>query len=95
MYVIGERINGMFKKVAQAIREQDKKAIQDIALAQVKAGRNRAEVEAALAEVDRATSDGTNVVPSVLKAVRAYATVGEIVERWRKRFGSFAPSTEF
>lgn len=64
-------------------------------LAQVKASRNRAEVGAALAEVDRATGDGENVVPSVLKAVRAYATVGEIVELWRKRFGSFAPSTEF
>jgi methylmalonyl-CoA mutase N-terminal domain/subunit len=45
--------------------------------------------------VDRATGAGANVVPSVLKAVRAYATVGEIVELWRKRFGSFAPSTEF
>ena len=64
-------------------------------LAQVKAGRNRAAVEAALAEVDRASADGANVVPSVLKAVRAYATVGEIVELWRKRFGVFTPSTEF
>ena len=64
-------------------------------LAQVKASRNRVDVEAALAEVDRATGEGANVVPSVLKAVRAYATVGEIVELWRKRFGSFAPSTEF
>jgi methylmalonyl-CoA mutase N-terminal domain/subunit len=64
-------------------------------LAQVKATRNRAAVEAALAEVDRASADGANVVPSVLKAVRAYATVGEIVELWRKRFGSFTPSTEF
>jgi methylmalonyl-CoA mutase, N-terminal domain len=64
-------------------------------LAQVKAGRNRAAVEAALAEVDRATGEGANVVPSVLKAVRAYATVGEIVELWRKRFGAFTPSTDF
>ena len=64
-------------------------------LAQVKAGRNRADVAAALAEVDRATGEGANVVPSVLKAVRAYATVGEIVEIWRKRFGVFAPSTDF
>jgi len=64
-------------------------------LAQVKAGRNRAAVEAALAEVARATGAGANVVPSVLKAVRAYATVGEIVEIWRKRFGAFTPSTDF
>jgi len=64
-------------------------------LAQVKASRNRAQVEAALADVDRASADGANVVPSVLKAVRAYATVGEIVELWRRRFGSFVPSTDF
>jgi methylmalonyl-CoA mutase N-terminal domain/subunit len=36
-----------------------------------------------------------NVVPSVLEAVRAYASVGEIVEIWRRRFGSFVPSTDF
>ncbi len=64
-------------------------------LGEVKASRNRGAVEAALAEVDRATGDGANVVPSVLKAVRAYVTVGEIVELWRKRFGSFVPSREF
>ncbi len=64
-------------------------------LAQVKAGRSRADVEAALAAVDRASAEGANVVPSVLNAVRAYATVGEIVELWRNRFGAFTPSTDF
>ncbi|HEY5896264.1 MAG TPA: methylmalonyl-CoA mutase family protein, partial [Burkholderiales bacterium] len=64
-------------------------------LAQVKATRSRTEVEKCLSEVDRASADGANVVPSVLKAVRAYATVGEIVELWRKRFGTFVPSREF
>ncbi len=34
MYVIGERLNGMFKSVHKAIQEKDKKAIQDLALAQ-------------------------------------------------------------
>jgi methylmalonyl-CoA mutase N-terminal domain/subunit len=64
-------------------------------LAQVKASRNRAQVEATLAAIDNACANATNVVPSVLEAVRAYATVGEIVEVWRKRFGSFVPSTDF
>ncbi len=64
-------------------------------LAQVKAGRDGTRVAAALAAVERATADGINVTPSVLEAVRAYASVGEIVDIWRKRFGSFAPSTEF
>lgn len=64
-------------------------------LAQVKASRSRSDVDAALAEVERASADGSNVVPSVLRAVRAYATVGEIVEIWRKRFGTFVPSRAF
>ncbi len=38
MYVIGERINGMFKSVRKAIQEKDKKSIQDLAKAQLDAG---------------------------------------------------------
>ena len=64
-------------------------------LARVKATRDRTRFELALAEVDRAAAEGRNVTPSVLEAVRAYATVGEIVDIWRRRFGSFVPSTDF
>lgn len=35
MFLIGERINGMFKDVAKAIKEKDKSVIQDLALKQV------------------------------------------------------------
>jgi len=38
MYVIGECINGMFKKVKSAIEERDKSAIQDLARRQVDNG---------------------------------------------------------
>jgi 5-methyltetrahydrofolate corrinoid/iron sulfur protein methyltransferase len=38
MYVIGERLNGMFKRVRIAIQEGDKKVIHEIAEAQLKAG---------------------------------------------------------
>jgi methylmalonyl-CoA mutase N-terminal domain/subunit len=64
-------------------------------LARVKAERDGARVKAALAEVERATAEHRNVVPSVLDAVRAYATEGEIVDIWRRRYGTFAPSTDF
>jgi methylmalonyl-CoA mutase N-terminal domain/subunit len=36
-----------------------------------------------------------NMVPPVLAAVRAYATVGEICQIWREEFGIFEPSTVF
>ena len=64
-------------------------------LAQVRATGDQARVKAALSEIDRATAENRNVVPSVLEAVRAYATVGEIVDIWRRRFGAFVPSTDF
>jgi 5-methyltetrahydrofolate corrinoid/iron sulfur protein methyltransferase len=38
MFVIGELINGMYKNVGEAIVKKDKKVIQNLALAQVKAG---------------------------------------------------------
>lgn len=38
MFIIGERINGMFRSVARAIRERDAGAIADLARRQVKAG---------------------------------------------------------
>ena len=64
-------------------------------LASVKAERDGKRVSAMLSEVDRACAEDRNVVPSVLEAVRAYATVGEIVDIWRRRFGTFMPSTDF
>ena len=79
-----------------AFRGDAKAAERQLArLAQVKATRDAARVKAALAEVERATSENRNVVPSVLEAVRAYATEGEIVDIWRRQFGTFVPSTDF
>ena len=64
-------------------------------LARVKSTRDQKRVKTALAEVERATAEDRNVVPSVLEAVRAYATAGEIVDIWRRQFGAFVPSTDF
>ncbi|MFH1824699.1 MAG: dihydropteroate synthase [Candidatus Firestonebacteria bacterium] len=44
MFIIGERINGMFKKVGVAIVSKDKKTIQDLAMSQIKAGANALDV---------------------------------------------------
>jgi methylmalonyl-CoA mutase N-terminal domain/subunit len=54
--------------------------------------RDGAAVERALDEL-RATSErGTNVMPSVLAAVRAGVTLGEIADLWRSVFGEQPPS---
>jgi len=58
-------------------------------LAQVKKERSPENVKIALAEL-RSTAQGTsNLVPSILKAVKAYATVGEISDILREVFGEY------
>ncbi|MBW3664293.1 MAG: methylmalonyl-CoA mutase [Actinobacteria bacterium] len=52
-------------------------------------GRNEAELRSALAGVRDACASTDNVVPSVLAAVAAGATIGEICHAWREVFGEF------
>lgn len=63
--------------------------------ARVKRERDHARVGRALAAIDEACSSGANQVPAVIEAVEAYATVGEICDRWRAHFGTFEPATSF
>ncbi len=49
----------------------------------------------ALDALRRATDAGANVMPSVLAAVIAGATLGEIADVWRSAFGEQPPSTAF
>ncbi len=58
-------------------------------LATVKAARGARAVEAALAELDRAARGDANLVPPIVDAVRARATLGEISDVLRKRFGTY------
>ena len=60
-------------------------------LAAVRQSRSAREVEAALAAVAEAAREPTaNVVPTVLEAVRAYATVGEVMGTLASVFGRWA-----
>jgi methylmalonyl-CoA mutase N-terminal domain/subunit len=52
-------------------------------LAQVKAERNNDAVQAALAKVEAAARGTDNMMPPVLEAVKAYATLGEICDVFR------------
>ncbi|MCX5769743.1 MAG: dihydropteroate synthase, partial [Candidatus Hydrogenedentes bacterium] len=52
MYVIGERINGMFKSVRGAIEEGDKRVIHELALAQINAGADALDINVGPAKGD-------------------------------------------
>lgn len=59
------------------------------ALARLRKERSAARVEAALAGLARAAQSDANVMPAVLEAVEAYATIGEIASTFERVFGRF------
>jgi methylmalonyl-CoA mutase N-terminal domain/subunit len=54
--------------------------------------RNQAETTRALASLGDAARGAGNVVPAILGAVKAYATVGEIADVLREVYGEYQPS---
>jgi methylmalonyl-CoA mutase N-terminal domain/subunit len=58
----------------------------------LRARRDAAKAKAALAEVERRASGNENLMPAILAAVEAHATVGEISDAMRRAFGEYQES---
>jgi methylmalonyl-CoA mutase N-terminal domain/subunit len=58
-------------------------------LRQVRASRSHSQVESRLAELERAARCNDNLMPPILAATDAWATVGEISDRLRAVFGEY------
>jgi methylmalonyl-CoA mutase N-terminal domain/subunit len=58
-------------------------------LEKLKAERNAHDVEEALLDLTQAVRNNSNTMPYILKAVEAYATLGEIADTLRKEFGEY------
>jgi methylmalonyl-CoA mutase N-terminal domain/subunit len=56
---------------------------------QVRADRSETAWRAALADVDRAARDGSNLVPPIIAAIEARATLGDIADALRRVFGEY------
>jgi methylmalonyl-CoA mutase N-terminal domain/subunit len=65
------------------------------ALAALKAGRSATDVAAGLLAVRRAAEDGSNLVPPVIQAARAYCTEQEICDVLRGVFGTYTDPGHF
>jgi methylmalonyl-CoA mutase, N-terminal domain len=61
----------------------------------VKAERSAARAKETLAAVERSCKDGTNVMPPIVDAVKAYASLGEICDVFRKVFGAYREDGRF
>ncbi|MBD3278911.1 MAG: methylmalonyl-CoA mutase [Candidatus Aegiribacteria sp.] len=62
-------------------------------LQNVRDNRDNAEVMKRLGSLEEAASGSSNLLPHILNAVRAYATLGEICGVLRKQFGEYTPET--
>src|SRR5512133_3905967 len=69
-------------KVKEEVEISQKKS-----LGEMKAGRDAAEVKAALAALESAAKGTDNLMPHILVAVKTYATLGEIADVFRGVFG--------
>lgn len=68
-----EKIDIPILKIGREAEDQQVKS-----LAEVRARRNQGEVDAALAALKAAAARGDNLMPSLVEAVKTYATLGEI-----------------
>ena len=73
-------------KVNPDLEQKQKRAV-----AKVRAERDSAKASKALERVEAAARDGSNVMPPIVDAVRAWCTLGEISDAMRKVFGEYKP----
>ncbi len=64
-------------------------------LADLRQGRNSAGVDQALAALQQAAVDGSNLMPHFLEAARAYATLGEMCNALKEHFGIYEEPAVF
>jgi methylmalonyl-CoA mutase N-terminal domain/subunit len=87
-FTVEEDNQGELLKIDQALENEQKRK-----LAAVKAERNQTAAKTALDKVEFTAREGGNLMPVIIEAVRAYATLGEISDAMRRVFGEYqAPS---
>lgn len=74
-------------EVDQAVEQEQKEA-----LARLKARRDSSATEAALDKLRRAAASGENVMPTLIEATRAQATVGEMMNALADVLGRYQPT---
>ena len=83
-----EKIDFDVREVPSSVRDEQVARINEI-----KATRDKAAVEKALADLTKAAENGGNLLEAALPAVRARATIGEISDAMEKVFGRFVATT--
>src|SRR5699024_495344 len=79
-----EDLNPDLLKVDEALEDRQKKAVETI-----RNERDQDEVNKNLKALKKAARTDSNLIPYILDAVKAYATVGEICQVLREEFGEY------
>ena len=72
------------------IEERQKRRVK-----QIRENRNREKWERAINELQRAAEKGENLMPYILRAVKAYATLGEIISTLKSVYGVYVEPPEY
>jgi methylmalonyl-CoA mutase N-terminal domain/subunit len=88
-FTSGDVPPGDILKVNPAIEQKQRARIE-----RIRAERNQDGAGKAIARVEQVARDGANLMPPIIDAVRAHATLGEIADAMRRVFGEYKPLTE-
>ncbi len=81
-YVMTEKVKAPIFRVGPRIEEDRRRELENL-----RRRRDAGVVERTLTEVDAAAREDVNLLPPILAAVKAYATIGEICQVLRQAFG--------
>jgi len=92
-FTLFPEVGGRGVAVQRITPEEERRQVRSVQ--RWRARRDAEKCRAALAELERATRSGENVLPHVLTSVSAGATLGEISDVWRTLFGEHIASRAF
>ncbi len=83
-YTMEEKSVGELLRVNPEVEMKQVKKLKDL-----KSSRSQKDVELELANIKKAAESGSNLMPHIIEAVKAYATIGEICGVLRSVFGEY------
>jgi methylmalonyl-CoA mutase, N-terminal domain len=88
-FTSGAEVPGEILSVNPAIEEKQRSRI-----TRLRTERDQQAAQRSLAGVEKAARDGSNLMPPIIDAVGAWATLGEIADSMRRAFGEYQPVNE-
>ncbi|MCX6158307.1 MAG: methylmalonyl-CoA mutase family protein [Ignavibacteriae bacterium] len=85
-----EKIDIPILRISKDVEEMQVKRLKEL-----KQSRNQEEVKNALAELNKASQDGRNLMPVILDCARKYVTLGEMIEEMKEVFGVYQETAVF